>query len=54
MTKGALYRHKATRKDNKFALEMPSYGHTRHFGVKGLRDRTLVKNPTELEEAWEN
>jgi len=54
MTKDTFYLRKSTRKDKKWSMEMPSYGHTHHFGAKGMRDRTLIKNPAERMKAWKS
>ena len=42
MTKDTFYLRKSTRKDKKWSMEMPSFGHTHHFGQANARDRTTI------------
>ena len=54
MTKDTFSLRKSTRKDKKFQMKMPSFGHTHHFGQANARDRTLIKNPAERMKAWKS
>lgn len=41
-----FYLYKSGRKDKKYRMDMPSYGHKHHFGAKGMRDYTLINDKT--------
>jgi len=44
MAKDTFYLYKSDKKDKKFKMVMPSYGHTHYFGASGYEDLTTHKD----------